>query len=84
MRDSAGMQPAVLSRGDGLQGSASASSLPSRNSSEFRDTLHKSPPRSRAACTVHPGRYSHWMPSMGDSLSTLPSPPVRSQQKLWY
>ena len=42
MRDSAGMRPAVLSRGDGLQRSASASSLASRNSSEFRDTPHKS------------------------------------------
>jgi hypothetical protein len=42
VRDSAGMRPAVLSRGDGLQRSASASSLASRNSSEFRDTPHKS------------------------------------------
>jgi hypothetical protein len=33
VRDSAGMRLAVLSRGDGLQRSASASSLASRNSS---------------------------------------------------
>jgi hypothetical protein len=40
VRDSAGMRPAVLSRGDGLQCSASASSLASRNSSELRIVKH--------------------------------------------